>query len=67
MKQFFQRIQYKGNTNLSFSDLPRLMTQLSKQIPFENTDIMEGRSLFIDAHFLYDKIVKKDVEDSATN
>lgn len=56
---FFKRIQYKGNNDITFEDIRILMNLFAKHVPFENVDIIEKKDVTIDQTYLETKIIEK--------
>src|SRR5690625_4521390 len=58
-EKFLQRIQYEEKDTISFEDLPTVMSQFAKHIPFENIDVMLNIDREMKAEQLYEKIIKQ--------
>ncbi|WP_181350435.1 arylamine N-acetyltransferase [Thalassobacillus sp. CUG 92003] len=58
-KDFYKRIQYQGNQNVQFDDLPELMFEFAKNVPFENLDIIQRQDFEINVDNLKRKIINQ--------
>lgn len=58
-EKFLQRIQYEEKDTISFEDLPTVMSQFAKHIPFENIEVMLNIDREMKAEQLYEKIIKQ--------
>ncbi|GAA0429886.1 arylamine N-acetyltransferase [Virgibacillus salarius] len=54
---FFKRIKYNGSTHISFNDIPTLMFQFAKHIPFENLDVINNERSQVSKHTLQQKLL----------
>ncbi|MFB4164815.1 arylamine N-acetyltransferase [Alteribacillus sp. JSM 102045] len=57
IEDFFKRIQYQGSQDVQFDDLPKLMFQFAKNVPFENIDIIQRKDIEINADNVKRKII----------
>lgn len=57
LQDYFDRIQYQGETDLTAETLRELHIAHTLNIPFENLDIMCGREISLDIAAIYQKLV----------
>lgn len=58
-KEFFERIQYQGDHNVTFEDLPALQLQFAKTVPFENISIMSNEDIHVTLENIRQKILNQ--------
>jgi N-hydroxyarylamine O-acetyltransferase len=59
IEKFLKRINYQGRANVDLESLTKLQTSFLKTVPFENLDIMLGKTLDYSQESVFDKIVTK--------
>ena len=59
IEKFLKRIHYQDKPNIDLESLTKLQTSFLKTIPFENLDIMLGKTLDYSQESVFDKIVTK--------
>ncbi|PTX55014.1 N-hydroxyarylamine O-acetyltransferase [Melghirimyces profundicolus] len=56
---FFNRIQYNGSTDITFSDLPAIQRHFALTVPFENNAVMAKKTAPISLDGLREKIIDR--------
>ncbi|MBT3806346.1 MAG: arylamine N-acetyltransferase [Desulfobacula sp.] len=59
LEAYFNRIDYRGETDVSLNTLTRLHQANFHTIPFENFDILLGRGIDLDPQAVFNKLVLK--------
>ncbi len=57
LEAYLDRINYSGNTDVSFNTLQKLHICHTINVPFENLDIIRGKEILIDTDSIFKKIV----------
>ncbi|MGY4691621.1 arylamine N-acetyltransferase family protein [Salibacterium sp. K-3] len=57
IEDMFKRIQYQGNNHVQFEDIPRIMFQFAKNVPFENIDVITNEGIEVNVDNVTKKII----------